>query len=170
MAFEYDISQEKLDELGLTYLMGDIVPNQAENIKAIIQLTRLTKWRPKNILIELKMYRELVPVLLKGHRAMYEGLMRSIREKERLVAVDADNKRRKWTPDEDAMLIEAVCEPDTNIHMLSSQFGRTPSAIQSRISHLVGVKRLSRKVAGRFVGTIDGEETTANIDGTVCVC
>lgn len=75
--------------------------------------------------------------------------------------------RKRWTQQDDELLIEMAAQEDTTIIDLSKQFGRTPGAIQSRISRLVGIKKLSAEIAGRFIGTLNGEFVEGNIDGIV---
>ena len=74
--------------------------------------------------------------------------------------------RKRWSKEEEEMLIDEVCEGMT-ITQISLELGRTPTSIQTKISNLVGLKRLSMDVAGRFIGTIDGEEVNGNISGQV---
>lgn len=78
-----------------------------------------------------------------------------------------ERSRKRWTEEEDNLLIEMAVADGTTTVELARVFGRTPGAIQSRITYLVGIERLSSKVAGRFIGTIDGEQAEVEIDGIV---
>lgn len=78
-----------------------------------------------------------------------------------------ERSRKRWTPEDDELLIETASQDDATIFGMAKQFGRTPGAIQSRISYLVGIKRVSEEIAGRFIGTLNGEFVEGDIDGIV---
>ena len=138
-----------------------------EGKEALRQIGKVMLHRPKKMIQELLVYRQYVPTLIKVVVAMGD-VNRGIRmQNERYEAMTAEKSHKRWTPEEDESLIETVCREDTNIHEISAIFGRSPAAIQRRITHLVGVKRLSQAVAGRFVGTIGGVETDSDISGIV---
>lgn len=90
-----------------------------------------------------------------------------MRQLERYEGAVKKNSRRRWTPDEDEMLVEKASYGDSDIFELAAIFGRTPGAIQTRLSYLVGIKRISKTVAGRFVGTANGADFEADISGVV---
>lgn len=46
-------------------------------------------------------------------------------------------------------------------------FGRSAGAIATRVSYLVGIKKVSEEVAGKFVGYLDGKHVEGVINGTV---
>lgn len=69
--------------------------------------------------------------------------------------------------DSDDLLISAVCSGNFTPLSLAAAFGRSPSAISSHLSYLVGVKRVSQSIAGRFIGQMNGEEVNADIVGTI---
>ena len=79
----------------------------------------------------------------------------------------AKNANKKWTKDEDELLIELVTDDDVTDIELMAKFGRSMGAIKTRVSTLVGLNRISQEIAGRFVGTINGEKVEGKIDGTV---
>lgn len=74
---------------------------------------------------------------------------------------------KRWSQEEDEMLIEMAARDDYTIIKLARAFGRTPGAIQSRISMLVGINKISAKVAGRFIGTLNGEHVEGDISGVL---
>lgn len=78
-----------------------------------------------------------------------------------------ERSRKRWTSEDDDLLIETAAQDGATIFGMAKEFGRTPSAIASRISHLVGIKRMSAEVAGRFIGTLNGEFVEGDIDGVV---
>ncbi len=88
-------------------------------------------------------------------------------EAKRLSDKYAQRSRKRWTETEDLMLVEMATHDNMTMMTLSQEFGRTPSAIASRLSYLVGIEKLSSKVAGRFIGTIDGKQAEVEINGVV---
>ena len=86
---------------------------------------------------------------------------------DRCTEVDYDRGNKRWTNEEDETLINLVCEGKTNIHKISTILGRSPGAIQTHISYLVGRKRITQEVAGKFIGFINGITAEAEICGTV---
>jgi len=91
-------------------------------------------------------------------------------EADRMMDGISDRSRKRWTPEEDEALIEMASHDDSTVIKLAKAFGRTPGAITTRISYLVGIERMSTKVAGRFIGWLDGEQVEGEIDGTVSKC
>lgn len=122
---------------------------------------------PKGAFKQISLYRALLKragLLIMALQDCNESFMKEI---DRLGAGIGDQGRKRWTQEEDELLIEAATDGTKNIIDLSKAFGRTPGAIQSRITKLVGIKRLSAEVAGRFIGTINGEFVEGDIDGTL---
>lgn len=114
---------------------------------------------------ELIVYRENVPTLIQfiADIAKYNFGLEFVNG---LATMPNVNKNRRWSKTDDELLIDLVCN-DMEIKNISSVFHRSPTAIAARISHLVGVKRLSQKVAGKFIGTADGEEAEFQLEGTL---
>lgn len=77
-----------------------------------------------------------------------------------------DNNHTRWTNEEDEELIEMASNETPEVFM-AARLRRSPSSIKTRISQLVGVKRLSQQVAGKFIGEINGEQTEADLIGVV---
>lgn len=82
---------------------------------------------------------------------------------DRLSEKTGERSNRRWSEKEDEALIDMICQENTSILEISLIFGRSPAAIKSRVSQLVGVKRLSQEVVGKFIGTLNG----ANIEGSI---
>ena len=135
---------------------------------AFKELLNMTFKRPSNSYIELTKYRKYVPCILYEMSNLMDDIS-SVREyaKREEANGKADNKHNKrWSNVEDEWLIDAVCN-DEPLTRIAIALGRTPAAIQTRISYLVGVKRLSQQVEGKFIGTANGSEFEADLVGTV---
>lgn len=92
---------------------------------------------------------------------------RMLSELNRLSDGYAERSRKRWTQEEDEMLIEMAARDEVNVLDLTRTFGRTAGAITTRISYLVGIQKMSTRVAGRFIGWLDGEQVEGEIDGTL---
>lgn len=121
--------------------------------------------RPPSILTELKLFRKYARDLLRFVDQCDLLMKHSIEENLRYQDGGSEKHHKRWTDSEEEMLIELVCEDRFSLLQLSTMFGRTPSALKTKLSNLVGVKRLSQKVVGKLIGTVDGKETEADIDG-----
>lgn len=89
------------------------------------------------------------------------------KEHQRIYGLSTEKKYKRWTPEEESNLIEMVTQPNMTLVELSTMFGRTPSAIQAKLTNLVGLKRVDRKIAGKFVGNLNGEHLEGFIDGII---
>ena len=138
-----------------------------ELITAVSRLELILSHRPKSIVAELNTFRRYVPLILEVYLKMSEALNKSILQINRCTDIDYGRANKRWSREEDEEIIDLVCEGKMNIHQLSTIFGRSPGAIQTHISELVGRERLSQAVAGRFVGMIDGISAEADICGKV---
>ena len=123
--------------------------------------------RPKSIIDEVRIYRRYVPTLLNYVKDANKHIKIEQTKNRRLTDIDHERSNKRWSKQEDEMLINLVCEEKHNIHKLSSIFGRSPQAIQSRISELVGVRKLTQEIAGRFIGSINGNDVSGDIHGKV---
>ena len=84
----------------------------------------------------------------------------------RFMTDSAEKKYKRWTDEEDNLLIDMVCA-DMSSMDISITLGRSPSAIKTRVSKLVGINRLSQQIAGRFIGELNGAKIEGNIKGTL---
>jgi len=116
---------------------------------------------------QLRIFKKYTPKLLALYRMTHEALCAACKNENRVFEATAERARKRWDPDEDEVLVELASQDDMSMTELAVTMGRTPGAIQSRLSQLVGIGRISQSVAGRFVGTIDGEHVQGFIDGDV---
>ena len=146
-----------------TNLMSD----EKEFNAALFALYKLQSERPKSIVVELNMYRKHVPKLLEMYFLKADLLNASIKENERFHSDCEDKKHKKWTEEEDKLLIDLVCDSEQSPMEIAIALGRSVSSIKTRVSTLVGRKRLSQKVVGKFVGKIGDEDAETTINGVV---
>lgn len=133
---------------------------------ALVELQKVINERPQ-VMKELAAYRKWVPVLIdfvKSQDALIKGQEKTF---ERYSMKQEENRHKRWSKEEDLVLIDEVCEGNASILELSTMMGRSPASIKTRLSYLVGIKRISQEVAGRFVGTLDGRDVAGNINGII---
>ena len=159
---------EKMTTKGNDVLLYDASTaiKKGEGSKAYIELQKCIDERPP-LMKELNTYRKYVPIMLQ--MAKEQQMLNNEWSKlfDRYEAEAMQNHYKRWSPEEDATLIEMVCGDDCTMWSLASTFGRTPSSIKARLTTLVGLKRVSQEVAGRFIGTVDGVKTDSIISGTI---
>ena len=157
--------KEKIpDDVALTFAPDF---SRDELVNAARQLAKVSTERPKSIIVELNVYRKYVPIMIKAYCIQSEGMKKAVKQIDRCTDIDYDRGNKRWTNEEDETLINLVCEGKENIHRISTILGRSPGAIQTHISYLVGRKRLTQEIAGRFIGTIDVKSAEAEICGTL---
>lgn len=134
--------------------------------KLFTEIHSLLHVQKHNAFIELNKWRKLGDKMLRYIEAVNN--LEIMREKhiDRLEDGYGEKNNKRWTPEEDELLIEKVCEGYTSLE-LATTFGRTANAISTRISHLVGIKRLTQNVDGYFRGDVNGVFTEGNISGCV---
>lgn len=156
------VDSSQIDETARQYISSVSSPNCEMFVESFVDLLRDTHGSSFN---ELDKYRKNIPKLLEyiyqleKNYVLYRWLL------EQHWTQRQEHKR--WSKEEDEFLIEAVCEDDKNESFIAAALQRTPTAIRQRITYLVGAKRLSQKVAGKFIGEINGEQAEANLVGTV---
>ena len=124
--------------------------------------------RSRGMVNDYKVFKKYVPILLKSYCLISEINDDYTKMFDENCGGEKRKKNKRWTPEEDEMLIEYLCLGETPSQVeLALAFGRTPSAIKTRVSQLVGIGRLSQQIAGKFIGTIDGEQVEGKIVGTV---
>ena len=136
------------------------INNAVRNLRKVID-------EHKPLIEEIRVYRKYVPVLINyayQQQSLIDGFNETL---DRYEGKTKANNNKRWTPEEDLVLIDEVAEGKATILELSTMMGRTPASIKTRVSHLVGLKRLSQEGAGRFVGTIDGVDMDGCINGTL---
>ena len=140
---------------------------KGETNEALIKVLSVIQNRPKSIIVEVNTYRKYIPKLINYIKERDKLLDFAIKQIERYEN-DCDDKRfKRWTPEEEEMLINLVCDENYSMLQISTMMGRTVPSIKTKISNLVGVKRLSQKIAGRFIGTMNGENIETNLNGII---
>lgn len=164
---EWQNRNDSLKKDGLLFgnMHTAIVQNQ-KFIDAFGKLYKNVSNPPSNSYIELTNYRKLVPVILQYVESLAADNDRYVKMLNRFADDSKEKSHKRWTEQEDNLLIEMVCK-DESMPILSAALGRTVPAIKTRLTYLVGVKRLSQKVVGKFIGEINGEQTEASLAGTI---
>lgn len=138
-----------------------------EELAKTIKTVKLLLTQPKGTnVVQLMQWRKIGSKMLKVFKLQSATINASKEMVDRVSDKTCANHRKKWTDIEDEQLINAVCD-ETSIIEVACLFGRSPSAIKSRVSYLVGIKRITSDVAGRFVGTINGDKVEGNIKGQI---
>lgn len=133
---------------------------------AAYKLARLISNPPKNVHKQLQMFRSLSKQVI-NYQFLYQDIVDMMGEQqERLVNGMSDRARKRWTDKEDEALVEYASQ-DKSLTDIALMLGRTPGAIQTRLSYLVGINKTTAAVAGRFVGWLNGEHVEGDIDGVV---
>lgn len=122
---------------------------------------RVTKPLPQR----LRLYREHSEDLIRCYALMNELWMASTRETGQLLGEQATAARKRWTEIEDEALVEHACQDDSTLITLAMRFNRTPTAITSRLTYLVGVSRAPKELIGRLTGYLDGELVAGHFEG-----
>lgn len=133
--------------------------------RAVLAIEKMVHEKP-NMAKEVMTYRKYLPIIIRILHQQQELIDGYEKLFERLETDSEDKKGQRWCNQEDELLIELVCN-DMSMLEISTTLGRTPASIKTRLTKLVGTKRLSKKVAGRFVGYIDGIQTECSVEGTV---
>lgn len=137
-----------------------------EHIKAYRELINLVIEPNQSSYIELKKYRLYVPVLLANIIRHVNENLDLEEENTRIRTGKSKRSNKHWTNDEDELLIDLVCS-DVSMFEIAITLGRTVPSISNRLTKLVGLNRISQQVAGKFIGTANGEEFKANLVGTI---
>lgn len=160
------LDQKDCDNIGA--IMFDVNPmDRAKEkvLEALRVLVPMMQQRPK-LAKELGAYRRYVPALIEYidyQNKINNGYTRTF---DRYESASAERNYARWTEKEDELLIELVCS-DSSLLSVSTTMGRSPSSIKTRVSKLVGLKRISQEIAGKFIGTIDGEYVEGIAEGTL---
>ena len=141
-------------------------PTVKQGLDAAAKLYRVWQERP-DITNELKVYRKYVPEVIKSICRVSELNREAIIRLERYETDGMKKRYKRWTKEEDEELINLVCDDSFSMLEISTMLGRTVPSIKTRVSKLVGLKRLSQEVAGRFIGMINGNHANCVLDGTV---
>lgn len=115
---------------------------------------------------QLRIFKKYVPCLINMYFVQGEALASAGKNEERLYSKTAERSNKRWDKDEDELLVDLVSEGRTSLTQIAISMGRTPAAIQTRLSYLVGIRKITQEIAGRFIGTLNGEDVSGYIDGT----
>ena len=116
---------------------------------------------------QLRLFKKYTPTLLGLYYMQVECTNAAVKENRRVTNNTLERSRKRWDKDEDETLIELAADDRFSIGNIAIYMGRTPGAIASRITYLVGIQRMSQEIAGRFVGQINGELVNGYIDGVL---
>lgn len=157
---------------GTTGVMRDVLIKNLDKLyegrDALAKVHHLLSNPPKSAHKEITEYRKLCRQLVE-YQFYYQTLIETLGEEvDRVISGQSCRGGKRWSDDEDEILIDSASR-DMPISRISIMLGRTPAAIQTRLSYLVGIKRVSAKVAGRFVGWFNGDQVEGDIDGVVTV-
>lgn len=114
---------------------------------------------------ELRQWRKLGKYLLETTFFVADVILAQQQVLGNYLSDNPTNSNKKWSKEQDELLIEMVCEGESSVIEIATTMGRTPSAIKTRVSQLVGLKRIEQEVAGRFVGAINGIKSDVVIEG-----
>jgi len=119
-----------------------------------------------NPYVELKKWRKLGNRFLKYIETVGKTWRMNRIETARLEDGYANRNGERWSEEEDELLVEMACNGSSELE-LAKQFGRTSSSVHSRLSHLVGIRRLEQTANGYFKGVVDGKYTEGEINGVI---
>ena len=154
---EEGILLHKLDD----YQLPDV---SRKHIKALMNVVQN---RPKGAINELRIYRQSVPYLL-NYIIQQAGLLNDYKQEQDRFYSDSEDKRfRRWTDTEDEQLIELITRGDYSKMQIATTLGRSVSSICTRLSTLVGRKRVSTEIAGKFFGKANGVDAELDLVGTL---
>lgn len=122
--------------------------------------------RLKNVMNRLNAYREVSATFRDAIITHQELRDMAMRERAQIAGKGTPRSGKKWTDDEDSILIDRAVTGD-DVQAIALTLGRTPTAVSGRISHLVGVKRISEAFAGTIRGQLNGEEVEGVFVGNV---
>ena len=148
------------------YKESDIPADYYDVSKLLCKIDQLIYNPKKNAYLQLLQWKKIGKAASELLVFQQEMIKNWAEESEQWKAGKARNNRKRWSAGEDELLIEYVSK-NVSIHEISKIFGRTPAAISTRVSELVGINKLSQEIAGKFIGKLNGMDIEAHIDGTL---
>jgi hypothetical protein len=134
--------------------------------KAILELGRVISQPQKaSIHKRLQAYAKTVPILVRMIGNQQELIHALLRENETLKGGTPTAHRRRWSDEEDQALIDEATKEDTSMITLALGFNRTPAAVSSRLTYLVGIHRISEHVVAHITGYLNGNEVEGDFIG-----
>ena len=125
-------------------------------MKEIVELN--THPKKESAFKRLQKYAKDTEILIK-YMVLRESLFKSSKKQlDDLVHGNFENNGKRWTEKDDECLISLAAQNGSNVRGISLAMKRTPGAIKSRLTFLVGIKRVSANVCGRLVGYVNGEK------------
>ena len=128
------------------------------------EVNRLLNNPKESPYVQLQKWRKLGMQMYKILKSNTECTKMSEKQYNELTKSVGSNATRRWTDNDDELLIDLICK-DMPVLEIASVFGRTTAAIQTRVSYLVGIRKLSSEIAGKFTGTLNGASIEGNIRG-----
>lgn len=168
MSMKISDAKEKIREAGVDLIWEDDIKDayRGEAYRIIMKISELKAAPNSNAFIQLKEWKKLGDQVIDYIKAVSKFANLQGKYWERLDTDSKSKKYQRWTKEEDEILIELVCSGISQAE-LSAAMGRTIPAIKTRVSKLVGEKRISQKIAGNFFGTFNGEYVEGTIKGEV---
>lgn len=155
---------ERVDNTRL-YHGEQVTEHVSRVLDAVDTLSMLVRKPKGNAFHQLRAFRKNVAILL-DHLDSITDLSKATEEiKKEMSGEAAKAQGKRWTDDEDAALVELATKDDETLTSIALSLGRSPSAVQSRLTHLVGIERKVQKIAGKFHGLIDGNWSDAELEG-----
>lgn len=162
----YEITNEKIYEkieeiTTLTNIPKDFVDGRILYQK-IFKLLNESKLKPFH---EIQAWRKVGKNMMTYMETVTKGINNVCKENKRLSTMKYDRGHKKWTEEEDEILIELLCDDSLTLLDVSKTLGRSISAINTRCSVLTGVERVKQKIQGKFQGKLNGMVVDGTIDG-----
>ena len=124
--------------------------------EALDRVMRVIENPRGNVRWQVTTFRKYVPELVKYAEEALRRALEYYQIAKETAGADHENAGKRWTQAQDVLLIEAVSQGANQIQV-SQMLGRSPSACVARVSYLVGINRISKKVAGEFTGWVGSE-------------
>lgn len=145
----------------------EVLSHKASVIEAVDRLSELVREPKGNAFQQLRAFRKHTAVLLR-HLDSVSDVLSSVKEMQREAQGDTPaNNNKRWSDDEDMALVDLAASDGNSITSIALILGRSPGAVQNRLTYLVGIEHRIQRISGRFQGLIDGVMSEANIDGEI---
>ena len=162
----YEITDEKvgerIDEITTLTTLSDNFETGRVLYQKIFKMLNGSKM---NAFQEIKEWRKIGKQMMAYMETASKGFKNVAKENKRLRDITPERTGKKWTKEEDEILIEMLCDDDTNLIEIATTLGRSVSAISTRCSVLVGIERTKQNISGKFIGKLNGLVVDGTIDG-----
>lgn len=154
--------EEKVEKIStLTKVPKDFIDGRVLYPK-ISKMLSGSKMKPFQ---ELQEWRKIGKNMMAYMKASERGINCAMKENQRLSTMDYDRGHKRWSEEEDEILIELLCDDRMTLLDISKTLGRSISAINTRCSVLVGIERTKQRIQGKFEGKLNGMVIDGTIDG-----